>query len=216
LALAKYKKQARSLTMQKNYSIGAIRLFVFTVATTLLVACSTGPKIFINEDPGGKFDSYKTYNYEEILSTDDRPGYRSILSQYLINAVDKELAARGYTKSDTPDLTINFNLATQEKIRSTSSPRAGGYYGYRGYGAYGGYDTTVTQYTEGTFNVDMIDNTSAQKQLVWEGVAVGRMTDKARANLEEATNTLMAEIFSRYPYVAPGYVPPVAEEDTTT
>ena len=137
----------------------SIRVLLIAATAAFLGACSSGPKIFINEDPAGNFSSYKTYNYEEILSTDDRPGYRSILSQFLINATDREMAARGYTKSDDPDLTINFNLATQEKIRATSSPRAGGYYGYRGYGAYGGYDTTVTQYTECTFTVDLIDDT---------------------------------------------------------
>lgn len=34
-----------------------------------------------------------------------------------------------------------------------------GYHGYRGdmYSAWGGYDTTVSEYTEGTLNVDVVD-----------------------------------------------------------
>ncbi len=184
------------------------RSVIIIAAALVISACSTGPKIFINEDPGANFNTYATYNYEEILSTDDRPGYRSILSQYLINAVDREMANRGYKKSNNPDLTVNFNLSTQEKIRSTSTRSTGGYYGYRGYGAYGGYDTTVTQYTEGTLNVDLIDNTREQRQLVWEAVAVGRMTDKARQNLEEAAKVVVGDMFSRFPHLAPGYVPP--------
>lgn len=185
-----------------------LRTGLIAAAAALVGACSTGPKIFVNEDPGAAFNSYSTYNYEPILSTDDRPGYRSILSQYLINSVDREMANRGYKKAENPDLTVNFNLSTQEKIRSTSSPSGGGYYGYRGYGAYGGYNTTVTQYTEGTLNIDLIDNTVEQKQLVWEAVAVGRMTDKARQNMEEAASTVVAEMFSQFPHLAPGFVPP--------
>jgi hypothetical protein len=176
-------------------------------ATAVLGACSTGPKIFINADPGADFANFRTYNYEKNLGTDAQAEYRSVLSQFMINAVDREMQARGYVKDDNPDLTVNFNLSQQEKIRATSSPSTGGYYGYRGYRAYGGYDTTVTQYTEGTLNVDIIDNTRAEKQLIWEGIAVGRMSDKARANLEEAVNTVVADIFARFPHVAPGFVP---------
>ena len=51
------------------------------------------------------------------------------------------------------------------------------------YGAWGGYgygtETHVSQYEEGTFNIDVVD--AKKQQLVWEAVAVGRITDKARA-----------------------------------
>jgi hypothetical protein len=190
--------------MKSRYSKG---LGLVIALTVFLGACSTGPKIFINADPGADFGSFRTYNYEQNLGTDQQAEYRSVLSQFMMNAVDREMQARGYIKDDNPDLTINFNLSQQEKIRATSSPSVGGYYGYRGYRAYGGYDTTVTQYTEGTLNIDIIDNTRTEKQLVWEGIAVGRMSDKARANLEEAVNTVVADIFARYPHLAPGFVP---------
>ena len=40
-----------------------------------------------------------------------------------------------------------------------------------------GYSTQthVSQYTEGTFNTDIID--AKKNQLVWEAVVVGRITD---------------------------------------
>ncbi len=84
----------------------------------------------------------------------------------------------------------------------------GGYYGYRGgyYGAYGGYDTTVTQYTEGTLNIDLVDNTT--DTLVWEVVTVGKITDKVRENLKETVNEVVPELMAKYPYIAAGYVPP--------
>ena len=83
----------------------------------------------------------------------------------------------------------------------------GGYYGYRRgrYGAYGGYPATQTevrQYTEGTLTIDLVDTRS--DQLVWEGTAVGRVRESVRENLEEAVNNVVAEIFTRYPYIGSG------------
>jgi hypothetical protein len=194
-----------------------IRLSIkLALITVFLSACASGPKVFVNQNPDADFSNYKTFNFEARLGTDTEVGYNSMFSKYLMTAAAREMEARGYTKSNNPDLTINFGLATKEKIRSTSTPTssAGGYYGYRGYGAYGGYETTVTQYTEGTFNIDIVDATGSKKVLVWECVLEGRMTDKFRNDMEGSVNRGMTEVFDRYPYFAAGYVPPVTATET--
>ncbi|MCH8135259.1 MAG: DUF4136 domain-containing protein, partial [Proteobacteria bacterium] len=93
-----------------------------------------------------------------------------------------------------------------------------GYYGYRGgyywgYGGWGGYgyatETHVSQYTEGTFNIDIVD--AKQKQLVWEAVGVGRVTEKKLANLEEVVMNGVPKFFSLYPYVAGDPIPVTVE-----
>lgn len=89
------------------------------------------------------------------------------------------------------------------------SPYAGGYYGYRRgfYGAWGGYgygygsSSHVSQYTEGTINVDLVDR--VEKRMVWEGIAVGRVNetksnDERRASIYTAIQT----IFAGYPFRA--------------
>jgi hypothetical protein len=92
----------------------------------------------------------------------------------------------------------------------------GGYYGYRGasYGAWGGYgygtETHVSQYTEGTFNIDIID--AKKHQLVWEAVGVGKVTDEALANLEERVKLGVPKFFSLYPYRAGDPNPVVTKE----
>jgi hypothetical protein len=204
-----------SIMKNKHQSI-IVRILSLTLLAIALGACASGPKVFINQNPDADFSSYKTYNFEPRLGTDTEVGYNSMFSKYLMTAAAREMEARGYTKSNNPDLTINFGLATKEKIRSTSTPTssAGGYYGYRGYGAYGGYETTVTQYTEGTFNIDIVDATGANKVLVWECVLEGRMTDKFRNDMEGSVDRGMTEIFERYPYFAAGYVPPVTATET--
>lgn len=171
----------------------------------LVAGCASGPSIYVNADPAANFAGYRTYNFMNPLGT-DRPGYSSVLSEYLRTAASRELEARGYTKSDNPDLLVNFNVQTKEKIQSSTMPAGpayGGYYGYRSgyYGVWGGYETTVTQYTEGTLTVDVVD--AARKQLAWDGTAVGRVREEARKNLQPAIDKVMTQIFAKFPSRTP-------------
>lgn len=171
-------------------------------AAVLLAGCASGPKVFTNEDPTADFGEYRTFGFQSQLST-DRDKYASLASQYLKAATVREMTARGYKESANPDLIVNFNVVTEEKIRTTQTPTAGGYYGYRGYGAWGGYagyETRVTQYTEGTVNVDIVD--AEKQQLVWEGVIVGKVTDEVRENLRAVCDEVVTTVFANYPYVA--------------
>ena len=137
----------------------------------------------------------------------------------MVEAITHEMEKRGYTKSADPDLLVNFNAVLQDKTKVTTSPSpmmSGGYYGYRG-GYYSGWgvgygyatDTHVSQYTQGTFNIDIVDN--AKKQLVWEAVGVGRVTDDALENIEQRVREGVPKFFAGYPFVA-GNSAPVVEE----
>lgn len=168
----------------------------------LLTGCASSPKIYTNQDPSANFGDYTTFGFQAQLGTDGDQ-YASLASQYLKTATVREMTARGYKESANPDITVNFSVMTEEKIRTTQTPTTGGYYGYRGYGAwggYGGYETRVTQYTEGTVNLDIIDVN--KQQLVWEGVVVGKVTDEVRENLQAVCDEVVTEILSNYPYIA--------------
>jgi hypothetical protein len=58
----------------------------------------------------------------------------------------------------------------------------------------------VSQYTEGTFIIDIIDN--KRRQLVWEAVGIGRITDNKRENLEESIKSAVPVYFAGQPFVA--------------
>jgi len=173
------------------------------LALGLLNGCSS-PKIITNVDPNADFGRYTTYGFTDPLGADSAD-YQSLVSQFLKRAVAHELEVRGYTTADAPDLLVNFYLHSQDKLSTSTQPSA--YYGYRGYGGYGtwggygGYETTVTQYTEGTLNVDLVD--SRRMQLVWEGVIIGQITDKMRRELEKSIDESVARLFEKFPFTAP-------------
>jgi hypothetical protein len=190
----------------------------FALAAVALVAagCASGPDLRTDYDKSADFGQYETYNFYE----DAGPGgsrYKTLFSQYVENAIDREMQARGYTKSEDPDLLINFNAILEDKTKVTTSPSAPvgpygvGYYGYRGgfydpwYGYGYGTETHVSQYTEGTFNIDIVD--ARRKKLIWETVGVGRVSEDVLENLEERVNNAVPQYFEHYPFRAGSNTP---------
>jgi hypothetical protein len=176
------------------------------VLAAALAACSTGPQVRADYDHSANFSAYKTFGYVTPLGT-DVDGYSSLITLRLKSATQRELEARGYRYTDSnPDLLVNFSAKLQDKIdvQPVMTPPIG-YYSYRAAAYYGawpayGFQNNVDQYTQGTLNIDLVD--AARKQLVWEGVAVGRVTSEKLANPAPAIDTAVKEIFTKYPYHA--------------
>lgn len=191
----------------------------FAAILLALVGCATpGPQIRSEYDRSVDLMQYKTFAFFSPLAT-DKEGYQSVVSTYLKAATQRELEARGLHYDEaSPQLRVNFSAKLNEKLRveQATSPTIGmsvgmgrGYYGYRG-GLYGSWplytnETQVRTYQEGTLNVDVVD--PARKALVWEGVAVGKVTQKTLANLRPTIDTVIASIFANYPVPAAGRVP---------
>jgi len=196
--------------MQTHSTLTKLSQFVMlAAAAALLAGCASKPQIESDYDHTIDFSQYKTYNFFSPMGIEN-PNYSSILGSHFRDSISKEMESRGYSVSDNPDLMINVSgrLQDKTKVTTTSDPyMGGGYYGYRrgAYGTWGGYgygtSTHVSQYTEGTINVDMVDR--AQKRMVWEGVAVGRLNDK-KTSEETRTNIYngIAEMFAGYPFRA--------------
>jgi hypothetical protein len=178
----------------------AVRAALSFSSAACLLSCSS-TKLFTSEDPGANFDTYVTYGFSKQLGTDEE-GYGTIVSEFLKAAASRELEARGYKPSPAPDLLINFRVQTREQLRATQTP-APGFYGYRSYGTWNGYigsQTTLSTYTEGTLNVDLIDH--RRGQLIWEATMIGRISDAMRRDLRATIDEAMAEVFESYPHRA--------------
>jgi hypothetical protein len=102
---------------------------------------------------------------------------------------------------------INFKGQLEEKvdIESTPAPYYGPGWGYRGwygapYGGYGGSEVTTRRYNVGTLVVDVVDR--EKRQVVFQGAISDVVTKEMQANREASINKAVAQIFSRYPFVA--------------
>ncbi len=192
------------------------RLVLLAGVAVLLASCASKPTIETDYDHTVDFSKYTTYGFFNPMGIEN-PNYSSIYGSIFREAISREMESRGYTMSDDPDLMINVSGRLQDKTKVTTMNDPymggygyggrGGYYGYRGgaYGAWGGYgygsSTHVSQYTEGTVNVDMVDRNL--KRMVWEGVAVGRINeDKTNDEKRTNINAGVQEMFAGYPFRA--------------
>lgn len=165
-----------------------------------LGACATRPAVRTQSAPELNAVQYRTFGFVAHPDT-DKSGYTTLTTRYLKEAVTREMLARGYTESSEPDLVINFDVGTQNKVESTPGPAVGvgyGRWGWRGWGwgvGYGGSD--VRTVTEGSLTIDVVDR--SKSALVWSGTAEGRLTKKALQNPEPAIDSAVNAIFAKYP-----------------
>lgn len=172
------------------------------IAVTMAGCATTGtPNSRIDYDKKTDFSVYRTFGFPKETGT-DRGGYSTLVTSYFKNSVTTAMEARGYKYSeDHPDLLVNFYMNTRDRTESRANTTLGyGYYGYR-YGLYNAWplydeDRTVT-YQVGTINLDIVD--AEKKQLVWEGVSEGRVTDEAMNNPKVTVNAVVTELMRQYP-----------------
>ena len=172
----------------------------------VLAGCATGPRITTDSDPRADFSTYRTWAFYSPLAV-EKDGYETQDSEIMKNAVRAEMERRGYRYTDAdPDLWVNINAYMERRTDVSSVPTVdyAYYYSYRhrGYFAvpYWNERTSVYRCTEGTMNVDLVD--ARAKRLVWEGIAVGRVSNVKNEQRVQRINTTIAEIFANYPHQA--------------
>jgi len=175
--------------------------FLLLLLVVLAAGCATrGPVIAVNASPEVDLTSYRTWNFIQPLGTDRSSGIRSPLSTMLMSAMQNEMAARGLTQSDTPELLVDFFVTTQERIDVRTTPTHSVHRSHwnRGwYSTWPSYTTTVRQFTEGTLLIDLIDpNLSA---LVAEGSAQSRIRSNefTQQQANNVVGQVMAEMLPR-------------------
>lgn len=178
------------------------------VAVVVAVSgCATGPTVRSDYDHQVNFAQYRSFAFMQPLGT-DTAGYTTLLTERLKGATRQQMEMRGYAYNPAaPDLLVNFSGKLREKsevVPAMPMPPMDPYYGYRDgfYGPWPGYGwgDDVIQYTEGTLNIDLVDPRS--RQLVWEGVAVGEVTNLQSAESAATIDNAVAKVFGQFPFKA--------------
>ena len=203
-------QQCRDALARAQRLLPLARAAALAASLLTLDGCATGPDVRAEYDRAVDFTQYKSFGFSSPLGT-DRGGYQTLVSQHLKAAVQRELESRGLKlDASAPQLLVNFNGQLNEKLRVSTKPAPTmgfgmGYYGYRGglYATWPMYrdETIVTPYNEGTLNIDIID--ARARQMVWEGVVVGSVTQKAIDNLQASIDVAVAAAFTKFPITGP-------------
>ena len=179
---------------------------LLATAALALGGCATGPDVNADYDRSADFGKYRTYGFVAQAGTDNGDA-RSLVTMMLQNAASQQMQARGYTRSDNPDLVINFKGQLEEKVdvESTPAPYFGAGWGYGGwygapYGGWGATEVTTRRYNVGTLVMDIVDR--EKRQVVFQGAISDVVTKEMQQNREASINRAVEGIFMQYPFVA--------------
>jgi len=180
------------------------RVLLLSVVAFLSAAVVFGQDVRYNFDKNTDFSKFKTYKWVELK---DAAKVNDLVSKQIMDAIDAELATKGLKKvdGDPADLYIGYQAGVGQEKQFTSYSTDWGYGGgwYRG-GWYGGGmgSSTTTGQTDtiyvGQLALDMYD--SANKDLVWRGLASKTINEKAKPD-KQAKNLAKAvqKLLKNYP-----------------
>jgi hypothetical protein len=151
-----------------------------------------------NFDQSAKFSDYRTYKWVDIQDAE----HANELTEKMVKAaLDKELATKGLTKtdSDTADLYIGYQTAVSTEKQVTSYSSGWGYGpGWRtGMASTTTTGSTTTIYI-GQLVLDMYE--APQHKLVWRGSATKTLDPKAKPDKQEKNLAkAVAKLLKNYP-----------------
>jgi hypothetical protein len=162
------------------------------------MACST-VKVAYDYDKQADFSKYKTYVISE--ETMKMTGVNQLNRDRIIAAVEAQMAAKGFTKSDNADVILDVRVKGKE-VQTATATTTGGYgYGYGRWGYGGGFSTTQVNYdsyTEGTMFVTLVDK--ATEKIAWQGTGTKTLDENASPEKREKNiDYAVSQIFTNYP-----------------
>jgi hypothetical protein len=170
------------------------RTALCTMFFMALLGSAFAQKVQTDFDHQANFSQYKTYSWQEIKPAN------SLWDARIKNAVDAQLAAKGWTQvpSGGDVAVVAIKTTKNERTLQTFYDGMGGGWGWRrfGGGGFGESTTTEQDYKEGTLVVDLYD--AKNKQLIWRGSAEDTLSSNAEKN-EKNLNSGVAKMFKKFP-----------------
>lgn len=175
----------------RNLIVGIFALFLLSACSTTQVLTDRNTNFDFNEVKTYKI-VYDTVNHKSNVVIND------IHRQRIENSINKQMALRGLSESNTPDVYIYYHAGVEHmRNYSTSSTYHAPYYGRRGYwGGYGHGHSSTTEYitTDGTLTLEMV--CAKQAELVWYASGTETLKSNYRnkeEHLDKAIDLIMQE-----------------------
>lgn len=171
-----------------------LKKFSAFILVIVLTSCSS---VRVNQDydKNVDFSQYKTYAYHKAGV--DKVEISDLDKKRILRSIDEVMAAKGFTKSETPDLLINFFTKEREQVDVNQFNMGWGYGWGWGWNPWmWGSNTSVNRYTEGTLTIDVID--AKKKELIWQGQGEGVLTKNVDKK-DEKIKEFVSKILEQYP-----------------
>lgn len=160
------------------------------VLVLTLSSCSS-VRVVADYDKQVNFNEFKTFAF--YRPGIDKAEISDLDKRRILRAIENELLAKGFSKSENPDLLVSIIASSREKIDVYNNFYGAGWgWGWNPY-FYGNYNTVSTS-TEGVLYIDLIN--AKNKELVWQGQGIGYLSvsnniDKKEARIIEFVSTIL-------------------------
>lgn len=175
----------------------AIKFLPVLLLFLVLASCSA-VRVNADFDKNVNFAPYKTYAFYKTGI--DKAEISDLDKKRILRSIDEEMTAKGFTKSETPDLLINIFTKEREQVNVNQFNAGWGYgwgFGWNPWMWGGGYNNISTS-SEGTLTIDLID--AKKKEMIWQGEGVGYLTQNTHRK-DENIKGFVTKILSQYPPV---------------
>lgn len=173
------------------------KYILFLYSAAFLISCNS-IKVATDYDSKMDFKTYQTFAFYKPGI--DKAEISDLDKKRILRALESELVAKGFTKSETPDFLVSFFTKSRQQVNINQNNNMGYGFGW-GWNPWMmngmGNNLNISQYTEGTLFVDFIDKD--KKELVWQGIGTGALRDQNREKKEARINEFVKEIISRFP-----------------
>lgn len=166
----------------------------FSIVLIALLFVSCGTSVGVDYDKEANFSQYKTYNFFPSIDS----GLNDLDDKRIMQATDSLLQERGFIKSETPQLYINFFAKEQiTNSRNTIGIGIGSGGGNVGVGVSGGIPIGG-RVIEQVITMDFID--VSNDDLVWQAVAETELKEKAKpVQKRKHFKEVISKILKKYP-----------------
>ena len=172
---------------------------LFALVLVVFFSSCSSVRVYSDYDKNVDFTPYKTYAYYK--QGIDKVEISDLDKKRILRAIDQQMTAKGFTKSETPDLLINIFTKSREEVNVNQFNAGWGYgwgWGWNPWMMGMGNQTTVSTSTEGTLFIDLID--AKKKEMIWQGEGIGTLT-KNTDKKDEVVAEFVGKILAQYPPV---------------
>lgn len=174
-------------------------ILIVPLAMLLLAMGSscTSVRVLSDYDREADFKTYKSYAF--FKTGIDKAEISDLDKKRILRAIEAEMNARGFVKSENPDLLVSIFTKEKERVDVYNNAWGWGWgwgWGYWGWPGY--YGNNVSTSTEGSLYIDLID--ARTRDLVWQGRGVGTLNNTSNvARKEERIREFVSQILEQYP-----------------
>ena len=184
--------------------------------TLLFITSCSSVRVATDFDKETEFEDYKTFAFYKTGI--DKAEISDLDKRRILRAIETELLAKGYTKSENPDMLVSIFTKAQTRVDVYQNNWGwggfggwgwggfgwgglgwGGFgpgWGWGGFGGWGMNQPMVSTSNEGTLFIDLID--AEKKELVWQGSGAGNLPDKMEKK-EEKIKEFVNKMLENYP-----------------